>query len=190
MTRPLVALCFTLAVGACASPRAQTTVETAPFTAENARFFDDAVDYIENPEELGGRVAVDWRTQIDHLSAESEVIVPVRIETVSEGSEANSASAYTLTAVGTGAALKGRLPGDRRLSLRVNQGSTGFQTVRNNIARVQSREYLLFARRHTDAEGQVRFRWHLSPNTPRLLERVRDTVGTPESGNERIIRQR
>jgi hypothetical protein len=70
----------------------------------------------------------------------------------------------------------------------VTEGSTGFHTVRNNITRVQAREYLLFARYHTDDEGQVRARWHLSPNTPRLLERVRDAVGYSDpNANERVI---
>lgn len=195
MTRSAFAMSLPLSLallaGACSSTTGRGTVETAPFTAENARFFDDAVDYIENPEDLGGRLASDWRAQIDHLSRESDFIVPVRVETVSEGTEANSSSSFTLTAVGTGEALKGRIGGDRRVSLRVTEGSVGFQTVRNNIARVQSREYLLFARNHTDAEGAVRPRWHLSPHTPRLVERVRDTVGSPDSsGSERVIRQR
>jgi hypothetical protein len=188
MTRSAFAL-SALLLASCASGGASRGAPTTqPFSAENARFFDDAVDYIENPEDLGGRLAADWRMQIDHLARESELIVPVRIETVSEGTEANSAAAYTLTAVATGPAVKGQVPRDRHVALRVTEGSTGFHTVRNNITRVQAREYLLFARYQTDDEGQVRARWHLSPNTPRLLERVRDAVGYSDpSANERVI---
>jgi hypothetical protein len=137
MTRPALAL-SALLLAACASSGASRGAPTTqPLSAENARFFDDAVDYIENPEDLGGRLASDWRTQIDHLARESELIMPVRVETVSEGTEANSAAAYTLTAVATGPAVKGQVPRDRHVSLRVTEGSTGFHTVRNNITRVQ-----------------------------------------------------
>lgn len=188
MSRSALSLAFAL-IAACSGTSANRAApNTAPFSTENARFFDDAVDYIENPEDLGGRLASDWREQIDHLSRESELIVPVRVETVSEGTEATSSAAYTLTAVATGAAVKGTIPSDRHVSLRVTEGSNGFHTVRNNITRVQSREYILFARNHTDDEGQVRPRWHLSPNTPRLLQRVRDAVGyTDPNGTDRVI---
>lgn len=189
MSRTVVLLSLSL-LSACAGTSRRAAPVTAPFTAEHARFFDDAVDYIENPEELGGRLASDWREQIDHLSRESELILPVRVETVSEGTEANSAAAYTLTAVAAGAAVKGEVPRDRHVSLRVTEGSSGFHTVRNNITRIQAREYLLFARNHADDEGQVRPRWHLSPNTPRLLQRVRDAVGTRDGNTGvRVIPQ-
>lgn len=190
MTRPLLALVVALAACASTSPTGVMR-PTAPFSAELARYFDDAVDYIENPEELGGRLASDWRNQIDRLSRDSDLIVPVRIETVSEGVEASAAASYTLTAAAAGPIVKGELPRDQRISLRVSEGATGFQTVRNNITRVQSREFLLFARFHTDEEGTVRPRWHLSPNTPRLRERVRDSIGSSDpGGTETIIRQR
>lgn len=190
MTRSVHGLVLALLLGACSSTRGASARPTLPFPAELARYFDDAVDYIENPEELGGRLASDWRTQIDNLARESEVIVPVHVETVSEGSEANAASAYTLTAAAVGATLKGELPRDRRMSLRVSEGATGFQTVRNNITRIQSREYLLFARYYTDEDGATRVHWHLSPNTPRLLQRVRDAIGAQDpNATETVIRQ-
>jgi len=190
MSRSVHALALALLLGACSSTTQGTARPTLPFPAELARYFDDSVDYIENPEELGGRLASDWRTQIDSLARESEVIAPVRVETVSEGTEVNSAAAYTLTAAATGAAVKGELPRDRRMSLRVSEGATGFQTVRNNITRIQSREYLLFARYYTDEDGAQRVHWHLSPNTPRLLQRVRDAIGVADPNtNERVIRQ-
>ena len=58
------------------------------------------------------------------------------------------------------------------------------------LKRIQSREYLLFARYYTDEDGAQRVHWHLSPNTPRLLQRVRDAIGVADPNtNERVIRQ-
>lgn len=191
MTRSALCLALALLAGGCSSTSQGAALRApAPFPAELLRYFDDAVDYIENPEELGGRLAADWRTQIEQLSRESELVMPVRVETISEGTEANAAAAYTLTAVASGPAVKGTVPRDRHVSLRASEGSTGFNTVRNNIARVQSREYLLFARGYTDEDGQARLHWHLSPLTPHLLQRVRETTGynDPNSGVT-VIRQ-
>ena len=44
--------------------------------------------------------------------------------------------------------------------------------------------------RGEDEDGAQRVHWHLSPNTPRLLQRVRDAIGVADPNtNERVIRQ-
>lgn len=184
-------LALALVVLGCASSGAGNAArETQPFPQSLARFFDDGVDYVENVESLGGRVAADWRRQIDTLTRESELIVPVRVETVTSGADATSMGSYRLTAVASGQPLRGDRPEGGRVELRVVEGEPGFNSVRSNVPRLQAREYVLFARWYTDEDGAVRAHWHLTPRTEGVLQRVRDAVGyiDPNAPRQTVIR--
>lgn len=155
---------------------AAATMNVRPFAPELAQVFDDAVDYLEDVSQLGGRAAADWRRQVQGLARESDVIVTVRIETVTGGEDQSSRS-YRLTAVGTRTPLKGQLEGDHRVDLRVNEGDNGFNTVRGNFTRLQSGEFLMFLRWAPEGDEGRRARWHLSPASPALIQQVRDALG-------------
>lgn len=177
-------------LGGCATTSNTPTITTRPFTPELARYFDDAADYIEDVDALGGRVAADWRRQVRGLASESDLIVPVRIETVTLGDDNASTRAFRLTAAATRDPIVGTLPADRRVDLRVTEGEVGFNGVHQNEQRLQSRTYLLFARWYDD-EGTPRAHWHLSPETPALIQRVRESTGVvdPNAPRETTIRQ-
>lgn len=165
-------------------------VVSAPFTPELAVYFDDAVDYVENVEDLGGRVATDWRRQIDGLSQNADIVAVVRVETVTAGAESTSSGSFRLSTIATRAALRGTLPEDHRVDLRVSEGEVGYHTVRNSASRLQSREWILFVRWYDDADGQVRPHWHLTPATPSAVQRVQDAVGyvDPNAPREQVVR--
>jgi hypothetical protein len=151
---------------------------TSAFTDELGRHFDDAVDYVEDADQLGGRVASDWRRQIGTLSEHSDLIVQVRIETLNSGVDASGTANYRLTAVAAGRPLRGAMPRDDRVDLRVSAGEVGYNTVHNNEQRLQApeRRFLLFVKWAEDG-ARVRARWHLTPHSRAVEARVRDTIG-------------
>ena len=97
---------------------------------------------------------------------------------------------YRLDTVPTAAPMRGELPPERRVELRVTEGEGGFNMVRGNEARLQTGVYLLWARWYRDPDGEVRAHWHLSPNSEPLLTRVRDAIGMidPNAPRETVIR--
>jgi hypothetical protein len=175
----------------CATARSSAAaVTTRPFTPELAPLFDDAADFIEDVDALGGRVAADWRRQVRGLALESDLIVAVRVETVTLGDDNSSSSAFRLTAAATRDPIQGTLPADRRIDLRVTEGEVGFNAIRQNEQRLQSRSFLLFARWYDD-DGTTRAHWHLSPETDALTRRVREVTGfaDPNAPRETVVRQ-
>lgn len=189
------ALLFVLSVSllaGCSAAAAHGTarVVTGPFTPELASYFDDSVDYVENVEELGGRVASDWRRQIDGCARHADLIAVVRVETITAGSESNTSGSYRLTTVATREPLRGTLSADRRTDLITNQGEVGYNTVRAGASRIQSREWLMFVRWYDDVDGQVRAHWHLTPATEQALQRARDAIGyiDPNAPREQVVR--
>jgi heme-degrading monooxygenase HmoA len=179
-----------LSSGCAATASNGAGVATRPFTPELAPLFDDAADFIEDVDALGGRIAADWRRQVRGLSLESDLIVAVRVETVTLGDDNSTSRAYRLTAVATRDPIHGVLPPDRRVDLRVSEGDLGFNAIHQNEQRLQSRSYILFARWY-DAEGTARAHWHLSPETEALTRRVREVTGIndPSAPRETVVRQ-
>jgi len=163
---------------------------TGPFTPELATFFDDSVDYVENVEELGGRVASDWRRQIDGCARGADIIAVVRVETVTSGSESTTSGSFRLTTIATRDPIKGSLPADRRTDLITSQGEVGYNTVRAGSSRIQARDWLMFVRWYDDTDGQVRPHWHLTPATEQALQRARDAIGyvDPNAPREQVVR--
>lgn len=174
----------------CASAGGGPSITVRTFTPELARYFDDAADFIEDVDALGGRVASDWRRQVRGLSAESDLIVAVRIETVTLGDDNATSRAYRLTAAATREPLVGVLPSDRRVDLRVTEGENGFNAIHQNDQRLQSRSFLLFVRWYEE-EGVRRAHWHLSPETEALTRRVREVAGIhdPNAPRETVVHQ-
>lgn len=161
-----------------------------PFPAELGRHFDDGADYIENVEEFGGRVAAEWRTSIDTLAREADLIVVVHVETVTGTDDTASSRSYRLTALAQGTPLRGTVARDGIVDLRTEEGASGYNTIRGNYTRLQSRNFLLFVRYYNDPEGVVRPRWHVTPDTPAALQRARDAIGyiDPNASTETVVR--
>lgn len=189
-----IAFVFIAALGgACTSTTSNTAgprVVSGPFTTELAAFFDDAVDYVENVEELGGRVASEWRRQLDGLANNADIIAVVRVETITSGSESSTAGSYRLTAVATRDPIRGTLPNDRRLDVSASEGEVGYNTIRSGTSRLQARDWLMFVRWYEDSDGQVRPHWHLTPATEQALQRARDAIGyvDPNAPREQVAR--
>lgn len=185
----LPALYLAFAVAACSAPARQIR-PTSPFTAEMGRLFDDSVDYVENVDGLGGRVASEWQHQIEGLSRTSDVIGVATIETVLQGQDSDGATIYRLTA-SVSSLLRGTTPEDHRVQLRVSQGQAGFNTVQGREERLQRGGYVFFVKWYTDGAGALQAHWHLSPQSDALIARIRAASGLDDQqlGTERVVRQ-
>lgn len=174
----------------CASASNGPAITVRGFTPELGRYFDDSADFIEDVDALGGRVASDWRRQVRGLAAESDLIVAVRVETVTLGDDNATSRAFRLTAVASRDPITGVLPADRRVDLRVTEGENGFNGVRQNEQRLQARTFLLFVRWYEE-DGIRRAHWHLSPETDALTRRVREVAGIvdPNAPRETVVQQ-
>jgi hypothetical protein len=188
ITRAFV-LASSLALASCATARPQIR-PTTPFTPAMARLFDDSVDYVQNVEGLGGRIAREWQSQIDGLVADSDLIATVSIETVVLGTDADGSRSYRLLAR-VHDDVRGQIPDDERVPLRVAEGQTGFMTVSGKESRLQSSRYLLFVKWYTDATGALRAHWHMSPFSDPLLSHVRQQTGLGGGprGAEHVVSQ-
>jgi hypothetical protein len=153
------------------------------------RLFDDSVDYVQNVEGLGGRIASDWEHQIDGLARSSDLMAVANIETVLQGQDADGARIYRLTANLT-EIVRGDAPEDRHVQLRVSEGQAGFNTVAGKEERLQRGRYMIFIKWYTDGAGEVQAHWHLTPYTDELMARVRRTSGVEaqQLGQERVVR--
>ncbi len=191
MRIPLVpVLCLALGAAAgCSAPTRQIR-PTTPFTAEMGHLFDDSVDYVQNVDGLGGRVASEWEAQIRGLSRASDLIGVANIETVLQGQDSDGSRIYRLTAHVT-SIVRGDPPEDHRVQLRVSQGQGGFNTVQGREERLQRGQYVMFVKWYTDGAGAVQAHWHLSPHSDALVARIRTASGVEDQqlGTERVVRQ-
>lgn len=185
-----LALCLALGASSACSSTPHQIRPSSPFTADMGRLFDDAVDYVQDVQGLGGRVASDWESQIDGLSHSSDLIGIANIETVLQGQDSDGARIYRLTAT-LSSVIHGESPADHRVQLRVTQGQAGFNTVAGREERLQQGHYVLFVKWYTDGAGEVQAHWHLSPQSDSLVARVRHASGAEDQqlGQERIVRQ-
>ncbi len=160
---------------------------TSPFTAEMGRHFDDSVDYMSNLDEIGGRLAADFRAQIEYLARNSDLVAITRIETVTVSQDPDGTQSYRLTAeVLEG--IRGQVPEGNRVALRATQGQPGYNTVQGRQERLGANNWLLFVKWYTDGLGEVRPHWHLSPASEGLVRRIRILSGTVvEEGFRRVV---
>jgi|LNFM01.1.fsa_nt_gb hypothetical protein len=182
-SRHILALCVALASG-CATQ--QAIRPTSPFTAEQARYFDDSVDYISDLDNLGGTMADDLRRQLSYLGRNSDLIAIVRLETVAVSQDPDGTQSYRIVAsiVET---LHGTAPEQGRVQLRTSQGQMGYNTVAGRQERLQTGRWLVFVKWYTDATNEVRPHWHLYPHSDALVTRMREASGAPTDGFTRVV---
>lgn len=186
----LVALSLMATLGCSATTNGGAPAVTSEFSAQDATRFDDSVDYAENIQQLGGRVATQWRAQVDGLSNNADLIVAVRIETVNSGTEPSGSSVLRLDAVATESPIRGQITTDRRVELRASEGESGFNQIHGNETRLQRGVYVLWVKWYSDADHTVRAHWHLSPRSDALVARIREAIGyiDPNAPRETVIR--
>ncbi|MCB9636108.1 MAG: hypothetical protein H6721_28695 [Sandaracinus sp.] len=158
---------FLFASFACGGPE---PVLGVPFTAEDARFFDEGVDLVGDPEALEGRWREEWATELDQRVRRADAVVYVRIRTVRTDTDLDRRTTFRLYPEAERAPL-GEMPEDLVLSAR--EGDAGYAAIQQNEARVLGSTLILFLKwERPEGAATPTARWHLSPGTEQVTSRV------------------
>ena len=164
-----------LLAGACGASQPRT--ELPPLTTEQARAFDNGVDFIVSLEGLEGRWRDDWDHDLTLRVAAADRISVVTLRTLRTDTDPQQRVTYRLQStverdlVGEGA---------REIELAAMPDQPGFPSVRDSYARLADKQYVAYVR-----EGEGGPRWHLSAASPAvLLETERKITDLARSSKE------
>jgi hypothetical protein len=141
--------------------------------ASEATVFDDGIDLVDDPAKLSGEWAFRARQEIDARSNLADMIAVVSIGSVQttkdmDGTEARRIDARVIDTV------YGSAP-DKALVLKSSASSLGNAVITRNEGRL-SGEFIVFLRWFELEDGTIGHHFHLSPNAPAILEKVRAHV--------------
>jgi hypothetical protein len=163
----VVALAAALSVGCGgAAPKPRPVTE---FTERDGRLFEDGVDFVGDPEALGGRWRDEWSEHLDHRVRRADAVAIVMVRTVRTDIDLDRRSTYRLLA-DVEEELLGALP--EELSLTVNEQQQGFTTVQGNEERILNQPFVAFVKWYRTRSGQVEAHWHLAPASEPVLDRT------------------
>lgn len=174
---PLLLCCGGAAAGGAAKP-------SSPFTAQDARVFDEAVDLLADPESLEGAWADSWRRDLDTCTGRADVVSVVSVETIVADIDPQGRKTFRLVPVPV-RGLRGALP--TGTSLRVRQDSPGYASVESNREALTGGQYLLFVKWYRTDDGHVLAHWHLAQATPPVVEIVEGMLGLREPAKRRVV---
>lgn len=152
--------------------RGSSSIPTVEFAAEDEFLFDNSVDFVDKP----AIVESEWRGEFERRVTRADIIAGVKIESLSSDEDRRGAT-YRLTAR-VADRLKGRSV--RELVLRVHDDEPGFQRVRVNEDRLLRDPFIAFIKWENDPESdQPVPRWHLSPDSPAVRDKVAFFLESP-----------
>ncbi|MEM9731195.1 MAG: hypothetical protein AAF997_21655 [Myxococcota bacterium] len=144
------------------------------FTPADVVTFDNAVDMIDKPV----IVESEWQGQFEKRVARADFIGRVRVDAITLDEDLRG-SGYRLNVKVT-ETMQGRAP--RELVLRVNDQEPGFQSVAIHEDRLLGGSFVAFVKWQKDPSSKEEVpRWHLSPNTPAVQDKVRFFLNPPPS---------
>jgi len=174
-----------LAACGSAAPRVVVT----PMTAAQEPLFENGVDFIDDPSLLEGSWLETWEQEIDARVAASDLMAYVRITTLHTDSDLERRETHRLLAH-IDSLRHGINPGED-VELVARAGEGGFDTVRNNDARILNQRFVVFVRwTQADEDAPLVARWHLSPASERVVRRVNSLIEArraPTEDRRRVI---
>ena len=173
-----LAVCLGSSV-ACAPPPAESSsdVEDLPeFTAAQAALFDDAIALGAFGRELE-EVAPSADPKLGDRTAQADVVVPVKVSTVTRDRGGNAES-YEIVVVPAGRPLAGSAePGP--VELDITEQSPSFPFVRSTDAGLVGQRLILFLKRYND-RGAAVFHWRLEPDSDEVRKAIADASALEE----------
>lgn len=166
-----LALCSSLLAAACATTGGPRV--TSPMSADDERLFDGAVDYVGNPDELGGTWADRFHAEVHERVAASDLVAIVHVTAVN--ADVDSRGNRTVRVV---ANVEDRLHGEgpRGLSLAVGARQAGYDTVAGRERQLLERRFVVFVKWAEADGGSIVARWHLHPASDAILAEVRRAI--------------
>lgn len=158
---------------------------TSPFTDEDARFFDGSVDFVEDPTALQGRWADTWNEELDERVGRLDMLAAIEVHTLRTDTDLDRRRTFRLVAN-----VRDELYGDYELGeldLVVREGERGFATVEGNQRRILHQPFLAFVKfAESELDGSIVPKWHLSPVSQPVLDRVNALLEQREPGSVEI----
>lgn len=139
-------------------------------TGEDEISFDDAVDYVANPADLGGGWAERAEGELERRVRAADVVAVVTVVSVRGSTDARGLRRQQIDAR-IDETLRGSA--GESLQLGVSERAAGFDTVAGRSRQLLERQFVAYVKWAEGADGSVVARWHLSPATEALLGDVR-----------------
>lgn len=174
------ALSVLLLVSACGGATGPQV--TSPMSARDTEIFDDAVDYVATPADLGSSWAPAAAAELNDRVVASDIVATVLVRAVRSDVD-NTSHRTRRIALDVEALHVGSFHGP--LNLAVSELEPGFDTVDNHESQLLEHRFVVFLKWARD-DGHVVPRWHLAPASDPILADVRRAIRqhrTPTSGN-------
>lgn len=155
-----------------------------PLTEEQARAFEDGIDFVASLEGIEGKWRDEWDKDLQTRVGAADVIALVTVHTVRTDTDPEQKVTHRLHA-----RVDRELVGDaeRELELAVRAGDPGFNSVHQNLARIGDKQFVAYVRR-----GPEKLHWHLSPASEEVVTETERTITLRsqqpnKAGNARVV---
>jgi hypothetical protein len=146
---------------------------SSPFTDQHARFFEDGLDFVGDPQTLEGPWLDEWQAELQERVALSDLIARVKVTAVRSSRDRERTMLQLDLEIRE--IVHGANPSDV-VPVSAHEGDQGFPSVRSSETQLLNAEYLLFVKWYVDETGQVLPHWHLSPDTDAVRTKVQEDV--------------
>lgn len=165
MAKVLLSVLLFAVVG-CAGASSKTS-SVPSFDLEDERLFDNGLDEVLAPSIVDAQPDGAFEQRV----ARADLIALVRIESTNSHVDFEQRTSYLLHTESL-SEIRGRLPAS--LVLRVHDGERGFESIRRSEDDLPGSPWVAFIKwqKVRDGSSELRPRWHLSPNSARVLEKI------------------
>jgi hypothetical protein len=161
-------------LSACGAQAAQGPTPSSEFGVRETQLFEDGVDLIEDPQGLEGKWRDDWEADLNERISKSDVIASGTVTTVRTDIDLDKRTNYRVV-FALDHALKGDKPSPE-ITLVTRQGAAGYASIERDRQNMLGRKLVVFVKYAAPIEGSgnsaVISHFHLSPNSPVVLDRV------------------
>ncbi len=174
----LAILACALVTSACAST-SKAKISAAPLTADEARAYEDGVDFIATLAGLEGRWRDDWDKDLSVRMASSDAVAIVTVKTVRTDSDPEHRVTHRLLAT-----VDRVIFGDTRgkeMEFTVREGVPGFMSVNDGLSRIQGKSFVAYVKWYQAEGGRVAAHWHLSPASTEIVAET-ERAAAPRTG--------
>jgi len=171
-------ICLNFAsVAGCGGAAQNVTV--SEFTGEHAKYFENGVDFISDPDALDERWSEEWQRDLENRTDLSDFVGIANITTLVADQSPERQTSYRLVA-SIIRAMQGESPTEE-LSLAVAGDDAGYPVVESNQQRILNRRFAVFIKWYRKSKNEVVARWHLSPASEKLIGRLEGLVSRKHS---------
>ncbi len=163
----LLLLAVLISLG-CGGPAQQVRV-SSPFTEEHAKYFEDGLDFVSDPNTLDGHWREDWQAELDKRIELSDLIAHVKVDAIRSHWDLDRTMLQLDLSIQ--ARMHGIAPAGS-VTVSVHDGDPGYPSVKSAEARMLHLTYLLFVKWYENDIGQAVPHWHLSPDTEPVMSAV------------------